>query len=607
MASPRSVFHTGASPGVLTLSLDKALIGRTQHTKQHAHDVYSSDTPLRQAREAGVMTPLGDWWATPEFASAAAHLAAGAAKAAAPPLLCGRALDLLTFRAQLDAPASMHVRRRTAFVEKSSAASPEGLPPAAADADAALALPEGDEWLELDSSSEPTAVLLQHSFALPGSSGTPGRTLTLRTLVFGDYNFHMTQAAFARAAFGELPVAVQPDAASLAGSSGAPTTAVAVDGAWLSAAALSAAPSETRDAVKAARKVQLLRAARACITRRWAGGYGMLRKRAGQLLSAPAAVALEALAAHLVLARAGGAVTDQLLSIRTGMGELFESVGQYRQAAGMYLLNLASQHDVNEKYDPSDAWANLGCALIEARDLGAAEQALEHALRALDVPAPLSRRETPWWRRTRADTTSRESARLRLLWLIMHTLRLRATTAAPSGDKDGGAAASAATAARLEAVALRMFRRHLLQHAGEAVEGTQARLRIDDEGVCWESSSTGARFMLRLDFDAVSGEEIRWIERVPAGEPLPPFLNAAEQARRAQSFARGSCAQLIVDAQRKGTKLPTLPSRCAQCGAAAAGMKRCGGCARVAYCSTACSEAHWRAGHKAECGAGAAA
>ena len=46
---------------------------------------------------------------------------------------------------------------------------------------------------------------------------------------------------------------------------------------------------------------------------------------------------------------------------------------------------------------------------------------------------------------------------------------------------------------------------------------------------------------------------------------------------------------------------PPAPRVCANpaCGATT-GLRRCGGCAAVRYCSEACSKAHWRA-HKAEC------
>jgi hypothetical protein len=392
-------------------------------------------------------------------------------------------------------------------------------------------------------------------------------------------------------------VAVQPDAA--AGRLGAPATAVAIDGAWLSAAALSTLPAEERDAIKAARKAQLLRALRACVVHRWAGGFAMLRKCAAQLLSIAANIAVETLAAHIVLARAGGRVTDQLMAIRTGMAELLESAGRHREAVGLYLLNLASQHDLNQRYDPSQSWVNLGCALSELGDLGAAEQALEKALLALDAPVPAGRRETPWWRRPSSDPAARESHRLRLLWLILHTLRKRVALAGTAGGDDADAAA--ATQARFNAAALRMFRRHVLQHAGEvATEESEARVSFSDDGVCMELTTTGTRFLLRLAFDAATGDERRWVERVRKGAPLPPCLNAAEVTRRAQQEARGH-AQFIVDGQRQGHKLPPLPAQCAQCGASAAAMKRCGGCAAVVYCSAACGEAHWRAGHKEAC------
>ena len=49
------------------------------------------------------------------------------------------------------------------------------------------------------------------------------------------------------------------------------------------------------------------------------------------------------------------------------------------------------------------------------------------------------------------------------------------------------------------------------------------------------------------------------------------------------------------------TPLPPAPRVCAAhgCGATT-GLRRCGGCRAVRYCSVECSRAHWRA-HKAEC------
>ena len=59
------------------------------------------------------------------------------------------------------------------------------------------------------------------------------------------------------------------------------------------------------------------------------------------------------------------------------------------------------------------------------------------------------------------------------------------------------------------------------------------------------------------------------------------------------------------DGPASGSCDASLPSRlprvCAAPGCGAIhGLKRCGGCGMVRYCSEACSRAHWRA-HKAEC------
>jgi hypothetical protein len=43
--------------------------------------------------------------------------------------------------------------------------------------------------------------------------------------------------------------------------------------------------------------------------------------------------------------------------------------------------------------------------------------------------------------------------------------------------------------------------------------------------------------------------------------------------------------------------------RCARAGCAARGLKWCAACKRVRYCGATCQKTHWKAGHKAQCGA----
>ena len=84
------------------------------------------------------------------------------------------------------------------------------------------------------------------------------------------------------------------------------------------------------------------------------------------------------------------------------------------------------------------------------------------------------------------------------------------------------------------------------------------------------------------------------------------------------SFAPGECASGSQDRTEQGEHqeftgaeaplapaAPTTPARpprvCAAPGCGATrGLKRCGGCGTVRYCSEACSRVHWRE-HRAEC------
>ena len=391
------------------LSLDEALIGRTLHTPVARGDVFYSSTPLADARAAGAMLPIGaDLWASPEALAAEAHLHEAAC--ALPTPLSYAVHDMLSFNARFNVPSTAHVRRREAFADAAEPRDALALPvPRGADS------ATGDAWIERDDSSEPTVLLLQHRFQL-----RDGRELTVRTLLLAS-NLALPPAAFGRAAFGDAPVAVQPRWEAGPQDHAPAATAVALDGAWLTAAQLAALPQATRNALTACRSAQLISTLRGIIERRWPGGYGMLRKRALPLVGNAAAAVIEGLAALLVLARAGGRETYQLMKIRTHRAEYLEADGCHVEAAGLYLLNCASQQNWGVHDDPSDSWVNLGVALQGARDGAAAAAAFRRALQANVVVPPDSKAIHKGCAfyfcgggRSR-DAAERESQRLRVL------------------------------------------------------------------------------------------------------------------------------------------------------------------------------------------------
>jgi hypothetical protein len=264
---------------------------------------FIATTPLQNKRVMQKLPPVGAWWSSQQAVALRAQLDdAVRAKMTEKPSLCGsHALDLLAFPHHTPASSDTgRVRARVAFASTAD------------DADA-----PADEWTELDATCPPVAVVLQHRFALAGS-----RTLTLRTLIFNQQAamapggaMFCSRREYERVAFrGVARIAVQltpheqraaeadPDAII------PPVCAVALDGAWLDAAALSALPLRERDAIKAARRAQMLHALRACIdgANPWAGGLLMLRTRMAPLLSRAGGVALQELAAAVTLARAGG-------------------------------------------------------------------------------------------------------------------------------------------------------------------------------------------------------------------------------------------------------------------------------------------------------------
>ena len=86
--------------------------------------------------------------------------------------------------------------------------------------------------------------------------------------------------------------------------------------------------------------------------------------------------------------------------------------------------------------------------------------------------------------------------------------------------------------------------------------------------------------------------------RKQAALVLRSLTEAAQQAAAADREADAAAAAAAL----AGPASPARPPRvCAAPGRGATrGLRRCGGCATVRYCSSACSRAHWRE-NKAEC------
>lgn len=88
-------------------------------------------------------------------------------------------------------------------------------------------------------------------------------------------------------------------------------------------------------------------------------------------------------------------------------------------------------------------------------------------------------------------------------------------------------------------------------------------------------------------------------ENAPAGRI--PFIEFISPEIRAEAN------RLLPSRQQRKENLNNLEVHCdAQCGKALARseIKVCGRCKQARYCSQACQKAHWKAGHKIECGEG---
>ena len=346
------------------LSLNDALAARILGREPNSNR-RTSRTILQPLRESGAMPPVGDWWATRAARGALAALDAACGESGIPAPLHGLAHDLLKFPPRFPGGGASKVRMRCAFQENAPAVARDATWRAV------------DEWLEKDTTCEAACVVLQHSFSL-GSD----RTLLLRTAVVGLYTAHCSEEEFTAAVFSiDMPVVFRPQA-----SGGAPiSSAVAVDGAWLSAADVAALPAATRNAIKAARSAQLLHALRSCLQHRWAGGFATLQRRtAATVLNVNAQIAVGKLSAELLLSRTGGRPSVQLNHMRRLIGELLEAQKRPAEAAVYYRAivdDIAALPSEVLAVEPSNEWANLAIALNYAGDVDAAFAACESGLK----------------------------------------------------------------------------------------------------------------------------------------------------------------------------------------------------------------------------------
>ena len=507
--------------------MDEALVARVLNPPSAPGEVYSSRSPLWQAREQGQLAPLGAWWDTPEAAAAEAQLAEASQSLPTPLSADGVVHDLLAFPRPHGGPATMHVRRRVAFTDAAEPNDALAMPPPTAD----------DAWVEHSNDSEPSVLVLQHRFRL-----ADGRELTLRTCMFSGYNIGVSTDMFSHAAFGAVPVAVQPDWGRAIGNrQKLAATAVAIDGSWLTAAQLGLLPKAVREVFDSCREAQRVATTRSVLRHRWPGGFGMMRVSVAPVLSHAACAAMQALAASLCLARAGGLDTYQLLHIRTWYAECLEAQGLFSQASGQCMLNLVSQASWGSKDDPSDAWANLGLALTQMGDYPAAIMAFHSALTANDAMVrhdDMHDRGLTVWFAVRRDRTAaqRESQRLRLLEMQLVTaMRMEAP---PRGDAEQPTVVDSAQIPASSLTIHAMFQRYFIQ--GVDTQPPDHIPKMSAEFVpggilCATSLHSGARFVLRKRFAPGSFAQVFNVERVPPGSPLPsetgdPLAEAAQRA-----------------------------------------------------------------------------
>lgn len=329
---------------------------------------YASTSPLQRERELGALPPLGDWGSSTEARACTAAL--DAALAALPVPTRSHGLDLQHYEAMPGVPSSAHVRTRCAFGDAPAEVDPKearrsGRPRTplgvVAAFDALWHAP--DEWSEQDTSSEPSALVLQHSFASE-KAGAGSVEVVLRTTFFGAIPSAL-HAKYIRAAYDRIPLVFTPEDKQ-PDFDAAPCAAISVDGEWLTPYAFGVSPA--REALKGAHEAQHLHGLRACIQQRWAGGFTMLRRRAAPLLSAEGQLAAAKLAALLMLRRTGSEPTLQLCAIRELQAKLLRSLSRTQEAEAMEAgikadqvkiaaAAVSAQHDSRRENSAKGIWS----------------------------------------------------------------------------------------------------------------------------------------------------------------------------------------------------------------------------------------------------------
>ncbi len=496
-----------------------------------AGSVYSSSTLMEPAAKQH----LGAWWAHPAATRALAALDAGLAGARAP--AAGVVQDLLHFldAHEVDAAVDARIvngirvgaklRRRTAFVTGSGVAA-------------------SDEWHELDTSQQPSALLLTHTF---DDAPLPGSSLVLRTLFLGDTLYETTSAGMLRDVFQRATPVLAPASLEVMGTSRhyGPITDILINGVPLDAAALAVLPVAQRKAITAARRTQLLSVIRSCIALRWPGGFLAMRHFAEELLGLQARAWTEPLAAYLLLTRTGGVPTDDLISSHLLLADALAGAGKFAEAAAVRrtcLADDAAQEGGELLALPASVWYSLGILETKAGKYAAAFAAYRSGLAALDSGRPIHP----------MITDARVS---RIQFELLSAIVCVSSKAGEAQDT---------------ALLKRMFSMHppflaeLMHQDGE----------------------------LRFELRSFVGSDIVSVTVMPGGRRFA-MTNEGGPWEEIREVLHGAPAPRIVDKDVSEVFDPSLDDRCipavvkgrcAACGAGNRKFKACGSCNSVLYC-----------------------